>query len=151
MPPAEEFAQLRLKFIDPIQHEYEVIRPIVLFDATIAERSRQTDIKRTRIGQKAQRFVQQGMFGLADQRASKAGRKPREYPEAAATEILSLKQLYPRSIIERLCGLLNANLAIKQIITPSKVFWSVTLSRFNLSLTSLTFMSLKMPTRPVGR
>ena len=31
MTPSEEFGQLRLKFTDPIQHEYEVIRPIVLF------------------------------------------------------------------------------------------------------------------------
>ena len=31
MSSSEDFAQLRLKFTDPIQHEYEVIRPIVLF------------------------------------------------------------------------------------------------------------------------
>jgi transposase InsO family protein len=95
MPPVEEFAQLRLKFTDPIQHDYEAIRPIVLFSETIAERSRQTGIERTRVGEKAQRFVQQGMFGLADQRAGKAGRKPHEYPEAVAAHILYLKQLYP--------------------------------------------------------
>ena len=35
------------------------------------------------------------MLGLIDQRAGKAGRKPHQYPEAVATEILSLKQLYP--------------------------------------------------------
>jgi hypothetical protein len=31
MTPAEDLEQLRLKFTDPIQHSYEVIRPIVLF------------------------------------------------------------------------------------------------------------------------
>ena len=69
----EDFGQLRLKFTDPIQHHYEVIRPIVLYSETITERSRQTGIERTRVGDKAQRFIQKGMFGLADQRAGKAG------------------------------------------------------------------------------
>ena len=95
MTSAEDFGQLRLKFTDPVQHHYEVIRPIVLFSETITERSRQTGVERTQIGDKAQRFIQGGMFGLADQRAGKAGRKPHQYPEAVAAEILSLKQLYP--------------------------------------------------------
>ena len=95
MPPAEDFGQLRLRFTDPVQHNYEVIRPIVLFSETISERSRQIGIERTQVGQKAQRFVQQGMFGLADQRAGQAGRKSHEYPEPVAAHILYLKQLYP--------------------------------------------------------
>ena len=67
MTPTEEFGQLRLKFTDPVQHHYEVIRPIVLFSETISERSRQTGIERTQVGQKARRrFVRQGMFGLTD-------------------------------------------------------------------------------------
>jgi transposase len=95
LSPAEEFAQLRLKFIDPVQHDYEVIRPIVLYSETVAERSRQTEIERTQIGDKARRFVQQGMLGLVDQRASKAGRKAHVYPELVAAYILYLKRLYP--------------------------------------------------------
>jgi hypothetical protein len=47
MTPAEEFGQLRLKFTDPVQHHYEVIRPIVLFSETISARSRQTGVERT--------------------------------------------------------------------------------------------------------
>jgi transposase InsO family protein len=94
-PSSEEFAQLRLKFIDPIQHNYEVIRPVVLFSETIAERSRQTDLERRRIGEKAQRFVLKGMLGLADQRAEKSSGQFHQYPEAVATHILYLKQLYP--------------------------------------------------------
>jgi len=95
MSSAAEFAQLRLKFTDPIQHDYEVVRPIVLFSETISERSRQTEIERTVVGEKARRFVQHGMLGLVDQRAEKAGRKAIEYPEAVAQHILYLKQLYP--------------------------------------------------------
>ena len=92
---AEDFGQLKLKFIDPIQHDYEAIRPIVLFSETISERSQQTGLDRRRVGEKAQRFILQGMFGLADERAGKAGRKAHQYPEAIAGYILYLKQLYP--------------------------------------------------------
>jgi len=40
----EDFAQSTFLFVDDIQHDYEVIRPIVLFAETMAERSRQTGI-----------------------------------------------------------------------------------------------------------
>ena len=95
MPSSAKFSQLRLKFTDPIQHDYEVIRPIVLFSESIAERSRQTEIERTVVGEKAKRFVQQGMLGLVDQRGGKAGRKGIEYPKPVAQYIIYLKQLYP--------------------------------------------------------
>lgn len=91
----EEFDQLKLKFIDPIQTDYEIIRPIVLFSETVSERSRQTGVERTSVGEKARRFIQQGMLGLHDQRAGKVGRKGDEYPEPVAAYILYLKHLYP--------------------------------------------------------
>jgi transposase InsO family protein len=92
---SQAFAQLRLTFTDPIQDDYEVIRPVVLFSETISERSRQTGIERTHIGEKARRFVQQGMLGLVDQRTEKSGRQGHEYPEAVAAHMLYLKQYYP--------------------------------------------------------
>ena len=95
MSAAEDFAQYQLQFIDPIQYDYEVIRPIVLFAETIAERSRQTGLERTTIGDKARRFIQDGMLGLVDQRAGHAGRKSHCYPEAVAAYMLYVKQLYP--------------------------------------------------------
>jgi transposase InsO family protein/transposase len=91
----EDFHQLKLHFIDPIQHDYELIRPIVLFGAPVTERSQQTDIARTTISDKARRFVQQGMLGLVEQRAPRGGRKPHVYPEPIANYILYLKHLYP--------------------------------------------------------
>jgi len=60
MPASEEFAQLRLRFIDPIQHDYEVIRPVVLFAQPVAERSREIDLERTTVGEKARRFPTPG-------------------------------------------------------------------------------------------
>ena len=95
MSAAEDFAQYKLHFVDDIQHDYEVIRPIVLFAETIAERSRQTGIERTVVGAKARRFAMEGMLGLVDQRLVNPGRKGHVYPEAVAAHILYVKQLYP--------------------------------------------------------
>jgi transposase InsO family protein len=91
----EDFEQIRLQFIDPIQHDYEVIRPIVLHGDTAAERSRQTGMERTTVADKARRFILEGMAGLQDRRTQ--SRDPQEpvYPEAIAGYIVYLKQLYP--------------------------------------------------------
>jgi len=91
----EEFARIQLHFIDPTQRDYEIIRPIVLFGETAAERSRQTRVERTVVGEKARRFVLGGMAALQDQRTQ--SRDPQEpvYPEAIAGYIVYLKQLYP--------------------------------------------------------
>jgi transposase InsO family protein len=123
MIPTEEFGQLKLKFTDPIQHNYEVIRPIVLFDETISERSHQTGLERRRIGEKAQRFVQQGMLGLVDQRTEQSGGQVHVYPEAVAAYILYLKQLYPQihyreivRILERKFGYKTNHHTIKNFL-----------------------------------
>ena len=128
MTPAEEFGQLRFKFTDPIQHEYEVIRPIVLFSETIAERSRQTDIERTVVGDKAKRFIQHGMLGLQDQRIGNAGRKEHEYPDRVAAHILLLKQLYPPihyreivRIVESEFGYKTNHLTVKEFLARNPI------------------------------
>jgi hypothetical protein len=46
METKEDFGQLRLRFTDSIQHDYELIRPIVLFTQPVADRSRETDVER---------------------------------------------------------------------------------------------------------
>ena len=95
MSAQEEFARIQRQFVDPTQREYEIIRPIVLFGETAAERSRQTGVERTVVGDKARRFVLGGMAALQDQRTQ--SRDPQEpvYPEAIAGYIVYLKQLYP--------------------------------------------------------
>jgi hypothetical protein len=92
---AEDCTPYQLPCIEPIQYDYEVIRPIVLFAETIAERRRQTGLERTTIGDKARRFIQTGMLGLVEQRAGHAGRHGHRYPEAVAAYMLSVKHLYP--------------------------------------------------------
>jgi hypothetical protein len=42
MQEEESFSQLHLKFTDPIQYDYEVIRPIVLFSQSVNSRSQET-------------------------------------------------------------------------------------------------------------
>ena len=91
----DDFDQLKLLFTDPIQHNYEAIRPVVLFAETLAARSDQTGVERTALGDKARRFVQHGMLGLVDQRATTSGRKPHVFPDPVAAYMLYLKQLYP--------------------------------------------------------
>jgi hypothetical protein len=150
MTPTEEFGQLRLKFTDPIQDGYEIIRPIVLFDETVSERSRQTGLERRRIGEKAKSFVHKGMLGLVDERTETSKGQVHEYPEAVAEYIFYLKQLYPPIITVKLCASLSENMGIRLITTPLKTFWSDIRSPFNSSLSSPTFTILSKPTRPVG-
>ncbi len=90
---SDDFHQLVLRFSDPVQHDYEVIRGIMLADETIAARSRATGLDRATVADKARRFVQHGMFGLVDQRTRT--KRHTVYPEVVASYILYLKQLYP--------------------------------------------------------
>jgi hypothetical protein len=95
VPEQDEFEPIRRPCVDPLQHDYEVIRPIVLFAETAAERRRQTGIERTVGGDKARRFVLEGRDGLRDRRT--AAREPQASvsPDAIARYILYVKQLYP--------------------------------------------------------
>ncbi len=94
-PLPDDFHQLKLAFSDPVQHDYEAIRPIVLGAATISHRSEQTGIERTVLGDYARQFVQHGMRGLFDQRADRAGRSPHTFPSAVADYLRFVKTLYP--------------------------------------------------------
>jgi transposase InsO family protein len=125
MSAQEEFEHIRRQFIDPLQHDYEVIRPIVLFAETAAERSRQTGVERTVVGDKARRFVLEGMLGLTDKRAGTVGRKGHSYPEAIAGYIIYLKQLYPpihlreiARIVQRKFGYKTNHHTLRRFLEP---------------------------------
>jgi hypothetical protein len=64
MEKTEDIAQLQLLFTDPIQHDYEAIRPVVLFGQAIADRSQETNLERTTIGDKARRIITEGILGI---------------------------------------------------------------------------------------
>ena len=125
MSAAEDFDQIRMQFVDPLQYAYELIRPIVLFGETAAERSRQTDVDRTVIGDKARRFVTDGMSALADGRTQPASGEGPIYPEATAGYILYLKQLYPpihlreiERILARKFGYQTNHHTLKRFLEP---------------------------------
>jgi transposase InsO family protein len=136
---AEDFAQYQLQFIDPIQYDYEVIRPIVLFAETIAERSRQTGLERTTIGDKARRFIQDGMLGLVDQRAGHAGRKGHRYPEAVAAYMLYVKHLYPPIHDRELVRIVQRKFGYKTNHHTVKYFLARHASPVQLALPLLAF------------
>lgn len=94
MPVTDDFQQLALRFSDPVQHDYEVIRDIMLLDATVAERSRITGVDRQTVSEKARRFLEGGMLGLVDRRTT-TDKGRHDYPAVVAGYILYLKQLYP--------------------------------------------------------
>ena len=94
MSAQEDFERIKHRVVDPIQHDYEAIRPVVLFSETATARSLETGIERTVLGDKARRFILEGMLGLADQRSGAAGRKGHVYPDDIAAHILYLKQVY---------------------------------------------------------
>ncbi len=59
----EDWTQLRLLVTWPEQMAYELIRPVVLYGETAAERARETGENERTIDRKADRFDQQGMHG----------------------------------------------------------------------------------------
>jgi transposase InsO family protein len=95
--PREEFGQLRLGFVDPMQWRYEVIRPLVLFgDRTATQRAHETQTHPDTVRALRRRFRQQGMPGLLPSSGSpgRPQRAPR-IPEAVRQEVDRLKALYP--------------------------------------------------------
>jgi hypothetical protein len=52
-------------------------------------------MERTTVGDKARRFVLDGMAGLRDRRTAARGPQEPGYPEAIAGYLISLKPLYP--------------------------------------------------------
>lgn len=118
-----------------MQYDYEVIRGIFLADETVAERSRETGQDRATITAKARRFLEAGMLGLVDRRAtSKKGQY--SYPENVAGYILYLKQLYPplhdrevARIVKRKFGYTTNHVTLKrflqQHVLPVTLPWPV--------------------------
>ena len=93
--PTADFHALQLRFLDPVQHDYEVIRPVVLFAEPIGTRSEQTGLDRSTVRRKTRRFVEQGMLGLLDVPPPASARTRHVYPDPVARHILYLTHLYP--------------------------------------------------------
>ena len=99
---AGEFAQLQLRFVDQVQWRYELIRPLVLFEApptsraAILQRAQDTGTHPETVRKFTRRFEHQGMLGLVPEAVEVVPKAhaPR-VPEAVVEELARLKTLYP--------------------------------------------------------
>ena len=62
--PTQDWSQLQLRLASPEQVNYELIRPVVLFGWSPAERAKQTDLPERTLRRKADRFDAEGMASL---------------------------------------------------------------------------------------
>lgn len=65
--PTDNWQQLELHFTSPEQRTYELIRPVVLFGLSAAERAKQTGTAQRTIYRRVQRFETEGMASLFDE------------------------------------------------------------------------------------
>src|SRR3954463_12855402 len=91
--PTEDWPQLQLQFTWPEQVTYELIRPVVLFGFTPAERAQQTGMPARTIARKANRFDTLGMQGLVE--TEEAADSKRLLPAHIRNAIAELKAEYP--------------------------------------------------------
>ena len=62
--PTEDWAELQLRLKWPEQVEYELIRPPLVLDSSVAERARQTGTPETTLRRKIKGFENYGMRSL---------------------------------------------------------------------------------------
>ena len=96
MPPCPDAKDPQLPFNDPIQHRYEIIRPIVVFgDRTAIQRAQETATHPETVGHLKRRFEQQGMLGLLPNTVEVIPtRRRRRVPDTVVQELQRLKGLY---------------------------------------------------------
>ena len=89
----EDWTELQLRFNWPEQIGYELIRPVVLFGFTPAERAQQTGMPARTIARKATRFDTLGMQGLFE--TEEAADSKRLLPAYIRRAIAELQAEYP--------------------------------------------------------
>ncbi len=90
--PTDDWQQLQLLAAFPEQHLYELIRPVVLFGQSPAERAQQTGAPQRTLYRQAARFDREGMASLFG--PTKVERHHR-LPEEIRRHILALKAEHP--------------------------------------------------------
>jgi len=92
--PTDDWQQLRLRVQFPEQETYELLRPIVLFGQTAAERAEFTGVSERTLDRKADRFDAEGMTSLFPNPA-RGDDDRRRVPADLRYRILALKAEYP--------------------------------------------------------
>jgi putative transposase len=90
--PTDDWRQLELLARDPAQRTYELIRPVVLFGRSPAERARETGTAERTLRRQADRFDSRGMAALLPPSEEERGRR---LPTAVRQAILALKAEHP--------------------------------------------------------
>jgi putative transposase len=90
--PTDNWPQLRLALAWPEQHAYELIRPVVLFGRSPAERAQQTGVSERTIYRKRAHFDALGIVGLLE---AEPQDDRRQLPPAIRQAIRELKAEYP--------------------------------------------------------
>jgi len=92
--PTDDWGQLRLRVGFPEQETYELLRPIVLFGQTAAERAQATGVAERTLDRKAVRFDAEGMASIFAT-AARAADDRRRLPADLRRRILDLKAQSP--------------------------------------------------------
>lgn len=145
--PAQEFAQLQLRFVDELQHRYEIIRPLLLFeDRTATQRAQETHRHPETVRSFLRRFQQQGMLGLLPANQEVTPRGPRRRVSAAVRQELErLKGLYTGFHYRELARILLCTLG--ETIDPKTVkhLWEQTPGRGALAAASGAYHTYTEP------
>lgn len=91
----EDWNTIQQRTLWPEQEQYELIRPIVLFGDTPAERAEQTQAAERTLYRKADRFDQEGMMSLFESQQASRGETSRTVPAPMRQAIVDLKAEYP--------------------------------------------------------
>ena len=94
--PTEDFAQLRLGFVDQIQWRDDVLRPVVLFaDRTAQQRAQETQTPPATVRKLTRWFRRRGMLGLLPDHVEVVVRgRTKRIPETIRQELDRLKALH---------------------------------------------------------
>lgn len=102
--PTHEWELLLPLFEWSEQQRYEEIRPLVLFDASVAERAVEVGISASTIYRRLDRFGAEGMEGLFDAPTAKR----RRLPPAIRRLIVDLKAEYPPFNLNEIANIVDA-------------------------------------------
>ncbi len=106
--PTHEWELLLPLFEWPEQERYEEIRPLMLFDASVAERAAEVGTSASTLYRRLDRFAEEGMGSVFDAPAAKRRRRRRRLPPAIRRLIVDLKAEYPRFNLNEIANVLRA-------------------------------------------
>ena len=102
--PTHDWQLLLPLFEWPEQERYEQIRPLVLFDASIAERAAEVGTSTSTLYRRLDRFAEEGMESLFDAPAAKR----RRLPPSVRRFIVDLKAEYPAFNLNEIANVVGA-------------------------------------------